>query len=332
MDRPFTTAGVKELSATCLLLPRLPIDIIRHLVSRGLIDDLATEAECELLNNTLEYSHARRLIPFSLAWTMNCPEKFDLVFRRCFPFWRNLPPIRKQKLLEPLSFELGYGNVFQFWTPNVFRLLFCPDGPVRKSDVQAWTDGGASLLRQALSCYLTSSSRGLDRGWRTLLEEVVEATDDLHGRTFGGYYSGARSALEWALLGVLSGLLCVPMVNAKVPIRYRVLKKFTVKLQAIMSVLASCGYDLLEFGRQEAAIWVRPEEKTNSRVVGDALCMKIGGEHDGFPYVRAVHYGSEPKDWYFELDLYYEDYAGDFWNLLENPRVLMVPGAWIADE
>lgn len=96
-----------------------------------------------------------------------------------------------------------------------------------------------------------------------------------------------------------------------------------------MSVLARYGYDLLEFGQQEAAIWVSGDK--TDRIVGDALNLGIGDQHDGFPYVKALHFGPEPEDWYFELDFYYEDYVGDFWKLLENSHLLM-PGAWIEDE
>lgn len=109
----------------------------------------------------------------------------------------------------------------------------------------------------------------------------------------------------------------------------RLLKRTLVKLQKMMSVIASCGYDLLEFGRREAKTWVVRFFPGRNPNLGDTLHVGSGSPHDGYPYIKAVHYGSDPKDWYFEMDFFYEDYAGDFWRLLENPHLYMIPGAWI---
>lgn len=340
LDKPCIAAGLNEFTAITIPVSGLPIDILRQSVSRGLIDSLINAAEdFGILNEPMAYNFDGLLSIISLIFTMNCPESFELIFRTCFPFWRSLPPRRKQEILMPLPFGLSSYEGDLFWTADAFRLLFCPDGPVRKIDVQAWNDGGASLLHQVFSCYL-SSSRRRDRGWKRLLEEVIEATDDMHYKlelpyahvdfralTCSAVYVGARSALEWTLVAVLNGLL-MDAEAPQAPVR-RVLKKLMWKLQAIMSVLDSCGYDLLEFGRQEAAVWV--SEDNTDRTVDDTLCLGIGDQHDGLPYVRALHYGSVPDEWYFELDFHYEDYAGDFWNLLENPHLLM-PGAWIEAE
>lgn len=345
LDKACTTAGM-EYTATLIILSGLPIDILRRLVSRGLSNTLAIAAsDLELLSEPLAHNSANLLSIVTLLWAVNHPETFELIFRTCFPFWRNLPPRRKQEILMLLPFEFGSINGILLQTVDAFRLLACPDGPVRKIDVQAWIDDGASLLHQVFSWYLNSPSRGRDRDWRTLLEEVIQATEDVHRRLelpcsrvsgyagnidFNAFYIGPQSALGWALVAVLNGLLrpnrYILEENSNVR---RLLKKTMVNLQATMSILASCGYDLLEFGHQEAAIWLSVDN--TDRTVGDTLYLGIGDYQDGLPFVRAIHYGAEPIDWYFDMDFHYEDYAGDFWYLLESPRpdVFVLPGAWI---
>lgn len=340
LDKLCLTAGHGELAVCAILASGLPRDILSQLGSQGLFDDLANAAEdLEFLSEPVIDNIVNLSSILALTWTMDRPGDFEFALRTCFPFWHSLPPRQKQQISMPLPLKLTSEHCLPFWTASAFRLMFS-NGPIRKIDVQAWIDGDASLLHQVFFCYLNSSSRGLNPCWKLLLEEVIKATDDVHFRlelpyarvdvyagTFSTVYIGACSALEWAVVAVLSGLLSPgpSMVDAMAPTRW-LLKNWTAKLQAIMSVLARYGYDLLEFGRQEAAIWV--SEDNTGRVVGHSLCLGIGGQQHGIPYVRAVHYGSEPKDWYFELDFYYEDYAGDFWNLLENPHLLM-PGAWI---
>jgi hypothetical protein len=229
-------------------------------------------------------------------------------------------------------FELWNGVPFGACSVDALRFVICPDGHVQPVDVQAWIDDGASILHNVFYFYLNSPSDIGNQDWERLLEEAIEATGDVHHIMdfpeirFNGTPSRG-SALESALVATLQDILYHhPGMFGQRATR-RALKRTMGKLQALMSVLAGCGYNLAEFGRQEAVVWV--SAPLNSKAVGDVLYLGIGDWYDGLPLVKAVHYGAEPRDWYFEMDLHYEDYAGDFWHLLENPHLFMVPGAWV---
>ena len=313
----------------------LPTDIMRQFIPRGFLDAFAdASGDFELTTQPVADSLVHESSVLLLSWLSKNPEIFVLCFQTYFPFWHGLPPRRKQAILMlecPYSLwglpDIGFGT----WTADAFRLVLCPDGLVGSIDVQAWIDDGASILLQVLFCYLRSPYNSGAGDWEILLEDVIKATDDMHHRldleSPWLEYNGTRSALEWALVEVLASLFSWMTQDWGKRLFHRALKKTIANLQTLMSILASCGHDLLEFGRQEADIWVSRDDA--QRTVGDTLYLGIGGTRDGMPFVRALHYGVEPKDWYFELGTNYEDYAGDFWNLLENPHLFNMPGAWI---
>ncbi|KAH8781190.1 hypothetical protein F5883DRAFT_169007 [Diaporthe sp. PMI_573] len=324
-----------------VLSGKLPVDVKQQLVSRGLCNSLVSEVEdFEFWTKPVDQSTDQVFSIFFLFMASHKPV-LDIYFRTCFPFCHDLPPKRKQEILmlawsqglcfvaEFHRFELWNGVPLGACSVDALRFVICPDGHVQPVDVQAWIDDGASILHNVFYFYLNSLPDSGHQNWERLLEEAIEATDDVHHRMdfsdFG--YKGTRSALEWALVTTLEDILYyAPQIFGERAAR-RALKRTLGKLQALMSVLTGCGYNLAEFGRQEAVVWV--SAPLNSKAVGDVLYLGIGDWCDGLPFVKAVHYGAEPRDWYFEMDFHYENYAGDFWHLLENPHLFMVPGAWV---
>ncbi|KAG6365528.1 hypothetical protein INS49_007139 [Diaporthe citri] len=74
-------------------------------------------------------------------------------------------------------------------------------------------------------------------------------------------------------------------------------------------------------------------KKSGSDATGEASdALYLGFGYNEVCEVKAVHYGAEPRDWYFEVDCHYEEYAAAFWDLIDNPHLFEIPGAWVDEE
>lgn len=105
-------------------------------------------------------------------------------------------------------------------------------------------------------------------------------------------------------------------------------------LRMWISSLKHAGADLLKYGRRENQLL--HQHDLDSRDSMRFLCfrkIKDGRRaHRAWllripVYILGYKYGPEPEDW----DIYWNEpsdaYAGDFWNLIENPP-LRIPGSW----
>ncbi|EXF83553.1 hypothetical protein CFIO01_00695 [Colletotrichum fioriniae PJ7] len=86
-------------------------------------------------------------------------------------------------------------------------------------------------------------------------------------------------------------------------------------------------HDLEEYGRREMEYF-----KCEVRLREERLrtCSETMEPDSGMRLVSFT-YGSEPKDWNLVWSLEAEEYAGEFWDLIENPP-LHVPGGWVDDD
>ncbi|KAK2003163.1 hypothetical protein LX36DRAFT_666713 [Colletotrichum falcatum] len=94
----------------------------------------------------------------------------------------------------------------------------------------------------------------------------------------------------------------------------------------------AAGIDLAEYGRQELEIYLAHGSLQGRRwFYGPMRWLQTpdpaipGWKLVGFAY------GPEPRDWKFTWDLDAWEYAGDFWELVENPP-LHIPGGWVDDD
>ncbi|GKT92060.1 ankyrin repeat-containing protein [Colletotrichum tofieldiae] len=132
----------------------------------------------------------------------------------------------------------------------------------------------------------------------------------------GGYGEASPlSAMTWSLVGgeddiILSATRLVVALESV----------FT----AWIAVLSSCEVDLLGYGRQERRLYEegsthfgRRWAPWTFRTEGRARFSLIG-----------LTYGSRPEQWRLWWALEYEDYAGEFWNLVES-QAFKMPGSWV---
>ena len=84
--------------------------------------------------------------------------------------------------------------------------------------------------------------------------------------------------------------------------------------------LQSCGVDLLEYGKKEKELHGHYTE-----VLGDCRSYSNGCT------LRLVGftYGASPEDWKVWFSEPTDEYAGDFWWLVEQPDEKPMPGMWV---
>lgn len=89
------------------------------------------------------------------------------------------------------------------------------------------------------------------------------------------------------------------------------------------------GLDLLEYGQHESnwyALYTRNHTwRWKFLSLGKEALPPSG------PQLVSLSYGTQPEQWQFEWDLAVEEFAGDFWKMVDNPP-LRVPGGWIDDQ
>lgn len=238
-------------ATTYICRSRMPIDTIRQLASQGFLDFAVNGAE-ELLADPMMLWMNQIVSMDCLAIATQMPQVFEFYLRTCFPFWHDTPPRWKHRILE---MTFGLSSPF---TADAFRQLICPGGQIRPIDVQEWIEDGCSLLRLVIFVYLKFCSDSDAGDCDTLLKETLTATDDLHYMVDPPYPSFDRfdslSAFESATCRLLYETFHFRILSPYSLNPRRWLKRLRVNLQSLMSIIASCGHDILDFGRKEAAI------------------------------------------------------------------------------
>ncbi|KAL2880151.1 hypothetical protein SGCOL_004536 [Colletotrichum sp. CLE4] len=102
-------------------------------------------------------------------------------------------------------------------------------------------------------------------------------------------------------------------------------------LRTWLEDLQTSGIDLEEYGRREMEIFKRDAllQDRRSRV----RSTRDDGYYESYPGMRLTSftYGPEPEDWKLVWSPEAEEYAGEFWDLIENPP-LRIPGGWVDDD
>ncbi|KAK2023773.1 hypothetical protein LX32DRAFT_130689 [Colletotrichum zoysiae] len=94
-------------------------------------------------------------------------------------------------------------------------------------------------------------------------------------------------------------------------------------LTAWITTLSNCGIDLLSYGRQEKRLYDEGSTRYRRQFIPwDYSSVTSRLLLIGFTY------GSRPEQWKLWWTWEYEDYAGEFWDLVESQRFKM-PGSWV---
>lgn len=334
LDKMRDDITAKEASKM-IFTDRLSMDVMQPLVSRGFFDSLSNGAQdFNILPLPIPANDATVSSFLCLSAASTRQDVFELYLRTCFPFWHTLRPRKKQMILGAIPPAPN-------WTADAVRLLICPSGSVQAIDMRTWLDDGVSLLQLVMSLYLNSYPGGTKKDWHALLQEIIIVTDDLHLMLkpldyYYGLSSDAFSAFKSALVPTLAYIF---VYKHDWPGGWEAqdgLNQLTANLQSLMSIIASCGHDLLKFGLREAAIWVGQDD--TCRIAKEALIFESDNpfpENHVWQCLWVIHYGPEPLDWYIEWGFPQEGYAGEFWTLVERPPPTPptpMPGAWVDED
>lgn len=96
-------------------------------------------------------------------------------------------------------------------------------------------------------------------------------------------------------------------------------------IRILARALHAAGVDLLQFGREEASLL------SKGLVDQDIIFLH---SHDPWDMVTVrligFSYGPKPEDWHCWFSDYRDEYAGEFWDMVENAEPeLRLPGAWV---
>lgn len=102
-------------------------------------------------------------------------------------------------------------------------------------------------------------------------------------------------------------------------------------LQLWIIALLTCGIQLLAYGRYEQANYQRQAVTYDRRGCNDLWCWKEAARYT----LIGITYGSRPEHWRLWWAFEYEDYAGDFWSMVEQSSTedpdLNIPGSWVEE-
>lgn len=110
--------------------------------------------------------------------------------------------------------------------------------------------------------------------------------------------------------------------------RRKLLKMHFDAVRDFLNVVSKSKIDLREYGRKEVATF------QNNKGIFANRCSTLFPRAPAFqalgdgPYLVSISYGPTPIDWTFRWDNLVEEFAGEFWQMLERESC-KVPGAWV---
>lgn len=219
---------------------------------------------------------------------------------------------------------------------ETFRAILRQDSILRQKDISDLLDYGFSVLVCALRPFLFLFALFGDRDykslyfskggkkyqdWVQLLCELISMTDDLsyHHPSFAfqfGYYDHTTHGTTlWEYVNWSYGFIYTDELLSIESDEEPLLRAMSIWLET----LYACNVDLVKYGEREHEIIFG-----GGKYYHDMNTEEIPRRWSGFTY------GPRPEDWKLHLDFMVERFAGDFWDMIENPA-LHVPGAWVDD-
>lgn len=126
---------------------------------------------------------------------------------------------------------------------------------------------------------------------------------------------------------LIFGLLNCSWSSPRSPSRPR--RHLSMALRMWLEDLLVSGTDLVDYGRCELSLfrsdgWLRNWRWSHLELGGEC-CDKTG------PQLESFSFGPQADDWVFRWDPAVEQFAGDFWEMMDDTPP-PVPGGWVDDE
>ena len=180
---------------------------------------------------------------------------------------------------------------------------------------------------QALIREVFATGRGSPTSHRPPLNKVASVPAWLSALRFTRHLG--KSGLKTPLGCFLAGLLGHHDVDAMPKWR----KYIRASLRCWLEDVQDAGFDLAEYGRQELAALTTSGcyELWWGRWAPGVWPASSGR----LVAVTGLRYGPAIEDWWLEWDLGVEEFAGDFWEMMESAPAVSataMPGAWVDDD
>lgn len=162
----------------------------------------------------------------------------------------------------------------------------------------------------------------INLGLRALTRELIAGGADLHAIYSRAVYQRNPSRVigEDIKIGLrYTPLLCIfwgELTGHYFQVRESFTSHHHIKLW--LEDLELCGIDLCEYGRKEKDLF------DQSRVSREFIT------YDGHTFhLVNFTFGASPSDWQFYFLEPTDEFAGDFWSLVEEPEEKVMPGMWV---
>ncbi|KAF6840010.1 hypothetical protein CMUS01_04059 [Colletotrichum musicola] len=175
----------------------------------------------------------------------------------------------------------------------------------------------------------TTTEENLFASWRQLARWLFRdmPLEELTGKESGFFQGVSTPLLDGMCYFFQASVLQNPPSILHKRDNMRQVRRFS---KSWVEDVQSAGIDLTTYGERELDLLVR-----NDHILTSRWCsLDIGHPSDGYPLsgprLVSFTYGPRPEDWELVWDPAAEEFAGDFWNLVED-RPLPMPGAWEED-
>jgi len=158
-------------------------------------------------------------------------------------------------------------------------------------------------------------------GWKSILQQLVISGANLHVTCPLALhtYFGLGHVRATSLLDMLFSLFYIP--------KYKLVWiKPQNAMNSWISILSDCGVDLIEYGLREKSTWNSVAISTNYWPMspGDPFSDYYFGQRR----LIGFDYGQSPKNWILWENEPTDEFAGEFWLMLDRKEEIM-PGTWI---
>lgn len=216
-------------------------------------------------------------------------------------------------------------------SPDLFRLaLDC--NAISSYDLTYQIEGeGPTLLHAAASAFIelsgtiksplhndfTDFRRCSLLGWKFIIQELLDAGADLHATC-------SQNASGLTLTQPCTPLMYSLKADDHWMFRWKVYKTLELNngLQCWVSTLRDLGIDLIGYGQRETLLW------SHGEVLDRDVPLYYDPYYFGHMCILGFTYGPCPEDWRLWENEPTDEFAGDFWQLVER-KVEVMPGSWI---